>query len=368
MAEALQQLDALIAIDPYITDTTKYAHVILPPPPALQRPHYDVFFTQWAVRNYANFSPAVIPLGPDQLDEWEIILRLAAIFDGSYASAESMDEDVIRAMVEQAVSDPYSSIHGRQVKDIMDELQPRTGPLRMVDFRLRVGPYGDGFGNAPGGLTLDQLEQNPHGLDFGPMTPRMPDVLRTEDGMIDVAPSIMVEDIPRLKAAVRQGPSKGLKLVSRRALRSKNSWLHNVPSLMTGRERSALYISPEDAAERGLESGALAEIRSDYGQVVVPVEVNPRVPPGVVSMPFGWLHDPNGVGQRIAASRPGTNSNRLASEFALDVPSWTPILSGGLSVQVEWAAPHSPDSPTTSSRVDSSAQAPVAVNGSSTST
>jgi formate dehydrogenase len=103
------------------------AHVILPPPPALQRPHYDVFFTQWAVRNYANFSPADIPLGPDQLDEWEIILRLAAIFDVSYASAESMDEDVIRAMVEQAVSDPYSSVHGRQVKDIMDELQPRTG-------------------------------------------------------------------------------------------------------------------------------------------------------------------------------------------------------------------------------------------------
>lgn len=368
LAAALEQLDAVIAIDPYITDTTKYAHVILPPPPVLQRPHYDVHYTKWAVRNYANFSPPVIPLGPDQLDEWEIILRLAAVFDGTYASTESMDEGMIRDMVEESVSDPYSAIHGRHVQDIMDQLEPRTGPERIVDFMLRVGPYGDGFGNTPGGLTLDQLEQNPHGLDFGPMTPRMPEVLRTEDGMIDLAPSMVVEDIPRLNADVLQGPSDGLKLVSRRALRSKNSWLHNVPSLMTGRERSALYISPEDAAERNLESGAFAEIRSDYGQIVVPVEVNPRMPPGVVSMPFGWLHDPDGVGQRIAASRPGTNSNRLASEFALDVPSWTPILSGGLSVQVERAATHSPNSPMAPPRVDRSAPAPVAVNGSSTST
>jgi anaerobic selenocysteine-containing dehydrogenase len=343
MAAALKQFDALIAIDPYITDTTKYAHVILPPPPALQRSHYDVFFTQWAVRNYANFSPPVIPLGPDQLDEWEIILRLAAVFDATYASTESMDEDVIRAMVEQVVSDPYSSIHGRQVEDIMNQLQPRIGPERIVDFRLRVGRYGDWFGSASGGLTLDKLEQNPHGLDFGPMTPRMPEVLRTEDGMIDLAPSMVVEDIPRLKADVMHGPGDGLKLVSRRALRSKNSWLHNVPSLMTGRERSALHVSPEDAAERGLESGVLAEIRSEFGQAVVLVEVNPRVPRGVVSMPFGWLHDPDGIGQRIALSRPGTNSNRLASEFVLDVPSWTPVLSGGLSVEVERARPRSPD-------------------------
>ena len=60
---------------------------------------------------------------------------------------------------------------------------------------LRAGPYGDGFGAEPDGLTLDVLERSPHGVDLGPLAPRLPEVLRTPSGKIELAPEAIVADV-----------------------------------------------------------------------------------------------------------------------------------------------------------------------------
>ena len=65
---------------------------------------------------------------------------------------------------------------------------------------LRVGPFGEGFGADPDGLTLEKLEASPHGIDLGPMRPRLPEVLRTPSGKIELAPEEIVADVPRLEA------------------------------------------------------------------------------------------------------------------------------------------------------------------------
>ena len=336
MNRALPQLDALIAIDPYINDSTRHAHVILPPPSPLQRPHYDTHFTMWSVRNFANYSPAAIPLAPGQLHEWEIMCQLASVFDGSRARTEDVDAELIASMIRSEMRDENSPIHGRSVEQIMGMLEPRVGPERILDFLLRVGPYGDGFGAGTGSLTLAAVEAAPHGIDFGPLEPRVPEVLRTPDGMIDIAPGMIVDDVARLAAAVEAGPAPGLVMIGRRALRSNNSWIHNMPSLMTGRARSTLRISPTDARERSLETGDTTQVRTASGEVDVLVEVTDSMPHGVVSLPHGWLHQTEGVELRTAKLRPGSNSNILANEQELDVPSWNAILSG---IPIEVFAP-----------------------------
>jgi anaerobic selenocysteine-containing dehydrogenase len=325
---ALPGLDAIVAIDPYINDTTRHAHVILPPPSPLQRSHYDLHFTQWSVQNVAKYSPAPLPLEPGQLDEWQIMCRLASAVDGSNQSVGRVDERLVESIVRAGVQDESSVVFGVSVDRILEQLAPRTGPERILDYMLRVGPYGDGFGQTPSGLTLEKLQQNPHGIDLGPMEPRLPEVLRSGDGKIHLAPSLLMQDVGRLRLDIDVGPATGLQLVGRRHVRSNNSWMHNIPSLMTGKERCTLMMHPVDAQERDLQTGATACVTTTTGEIQVVVQVSDRMARGVVSLPHGWLHD--GLDTRLSTARlrPGANSNRLADGQAVDRPSWTSVLNG----------------------------------------
>ncbi|HSW23501.1 MAG TPA: molybdopterin-dependent oxidoreductase [Burkholderiaceae bacterium] len=332
LARGLSTLDALVAIDPYLNDSTRHAHVILPPPSPLQRPHHDLHFKQWSVRNVAQHSPAALPLRDGQLDEWEIMCRVASAIDGSNATAQAVDEQLLRSMLRAEARDPNSPIADRELEAIVAALGARRGPERLVDLLLRVGPWGEGFGRRPTGLTLDKLLAHPHGIDLGPLEPRLPEVLRTPDGMIDIAPPMLLADLPRLQEAMAQprDDTAALQLIGRRHLRSNNSWMHNTATLMTGAERCTLRLSPADAQARGLESGDLATLRSQAAELVVPVELSDRLPDGVVSLPHGWLDDGDAPDLRLrtAQARPGVNSNRLTDPREVDAPSWTAVLNG----------------------------------------
>ena len=172
---------------------------------------------------------------------------------------------------------------------------PRVGPERLLDLQLRTGPYGDQFGAREGGLTLAALEQAPHGIDFGPLKPRIPEVLRTESGMIELAPEPLVADVDRLREALTRDQDGGPVLVGRRHLRSNNSWMHNLPMLVRGPARCTLHVHPSDAQRYGLADGEPAVVRSRTGNVEAEVEVTDAVMPGVVSLPHGWGHDRPGT-------------------------------------------------------------------------
>jgi anaerobic selenocysteine-containing dehydrogenase len=192
---------------------------------------------------------------------------------------------------------------------------------------LRTGPYGDGFGATPGGLTLDVLLDQPHGVDLGPLEPRLPDVLRTPSGLVELAPEPIVADVDRLRAALAV-PVDGMRLVGRRDLRSNNSWMHNVEVLVKGKPRCTLHVHPDDAARLGLVDGADAAVASRTGRVTVPVEVTDAIRPGVVSIPHGWGHDLDGVELSVARRYPGVNTNLLADEELVDPLSGTAVLNG----------------------------------------
>jgi anaerobic selenocysteine-containing dehydrogenase len=330
---ALAGLDFMVSVDLYRNETSRHADVILPVPSPAQRSHYDLALGQFAVRNVANYSPAIFELDAGMPDEWQTLLRLTAIVTGQGAGADldALDGLVARTLLGLEQSVPGSAIAGRDPGELLAALAPSIGPQRLLDLMLRCGPYGDHFGARPGGLTLARLQDEPHGVDLGPLQPRIPQVLRTPSGKIELAPELITADVPRLRAALRQprnGAGGGLVLIGRRQLRSNNSWMHNLEPMVKGRERCTMLVHPRDAARLGLVDGGQAVVASAAGTVRVPVELSEDIMAGVVSIPHGWGHDSPGTRLSVAAAHAGVNSNTLADGTRLDAPSGNAVLNG----------------------------------------
>ncbi len=333
---AMAGLDGYVAVDVYLNETTRHADVILPAPSALQKGHYDLALLQLALRNVANYSPPVLPLDDGQPDEWEVLAKLALIAQGLAADADAsvVDDLVLTSLVDGAVADEHGVLAGRDRAEVLAELGGTSGPERLLDLMLRTGPYGDGFGArtaevAPGvpPLTLDVLRERPHGVDLGPLQPRLPEVLRTPSGMIELDAAPLLDDVERLRAALDR-PVAATVLVGRRDLRSNNSWMHNVEVLVKGRPRCTLHVHPDDALEWGVVDGGQARVRSRVGSVDVAVQVTDEVRRGVVSLPHGWGHDLAGVQMAVAEAHAGVNANRLTDDQVVDVLSGNAVFNG----------------------------------------
>ncbi len=333
--KALGSLDFMVSVDPYLNETSRHAHVVLPPPPPSQSPHHDFAFNTLAVRNQVRYTRPAVPLEPGRMAESEILARLVLAATGMHgADPAAVDALVIDQTLGKAVTEPYSPVHGRDPRELAGQLTGESGPERRLDMMLRLGPYGDGFGARPDGLSLARLLAHPHGIDLGPLRPRLPQPLKTRSGKVELLPGPIAADLPRLGEALRERPAE-LVLVGRRHLRSNNSWMHNVPALTGGSNRCTLHIHPKDAARLGVRDGADVRVKGAGGEVVAPAEVTDAVRPGVVSLPHGWGHDRPGTRLGHASTAPGVNVNQLLDGSLLDPLSGNAVLNG---VPVQLAA------------------------------
>jgi anaerobic selenocysteine-containing dehydrogenase len=317
--EVLPMLEAMISVDLWLNETTRHADVILPGLSPLEQPHHDDLILLFAIHSIANYSAPVFDPG-DRPHEWEILIRLTGLCTGTPA------EDVDVAAIDDGFFDYLAFTQGVDGAEIR-KLYDHGGPERMLDLTLRTGPFGDQYGKNPGGLTLDLLKANPNGIDFGPMVPQLPDILGTPNKKIRLAPQYLLDDLPRLAARL-QRPAEPLVLVSRRHLRSNNTWMHNVPALMKGKDRCTLFIHPDDAAECGVVDGDIVTVKSPAGEIKVPVEVTASIKTGVVSMPHGWGHGKPGTRMSVANNSPGSNTNALSPPTFIDEPSGNGALNG----------------------------------------
>ncbi|CAN5654128.1 molybdopterin oxidoreductase family protein [soil metagenome] len=331
LAAALEGIGFMLSIDPYLNETTRHADVVLPPPPPSQSAHFDFALNNLAVRNNARYSPPVLPLA-DRPSEPEILSRVALLIMGAGLDADPAlaDQQVIAMTLGKAVAEPTSPVFGRDADELAAMLPEGPGYERRLDMMLRLGPYGDGFGARPDGLTLDRLRAAPHGIDLGPLQPRVPEVLRTVSGTVELAAPALVADAARLAMALSHTPD-GFVLIGRRHLRSNNSWMHNLSALAGGTNRCTLQIHPDDAQRLGLTE--FANVKGPGGELVVPVEVTDTIRPGVVSIPHGWGHGQSGTRLGVAATQPGVNVNQLNDGTSLDPLSGTAVLNG-LPVQI----------------------------------
>ncbi|MFF0673778.1 molybdopterin-dependent oxidoreductase [Streptomyces tendae] len=326
--KALDSLDFMVSVDPYLNETSRHAHVVLPPPPPAQSPHHDFAFNTLAVRNQVRYTRPAVPLEPGRMAETEILARLTLAVTGAHgADPAAVDAGVIEQTLAKSVREPHSPVHGRDPGALAAQLTGENGPERRLDLMLRLGPYGDGFGARPDGLTLERLLAHPHGIDLGPLRPRLPQPLKTRSGKVELLPGPIAADLPRLVRARAERPA-GLVLVGRRHLRSNNSWMHNIPALTGGSNRCTLHVNPEDAERLGVRGAQPVRVQGPGGAVTVPAEVTDAVRPGVVSLPHGWGHDRPGTRQTHAAAAPGVNANQLLDGSMLDPLSGNAVLNG----------------------------------------
>jgi anaerobic selenocysteine-containing dehydrogenase len=332
MEQALADLELLICVDLYLNETSRHAHVLFPGESPLERPSFP-FIAQWSVPRYARWSPGALP-EPVRPREWEVVLTLAAMVEGRTAPVDTgeLERTILLRKIERETRDPDSPIFGRHPEEILAATTGVSGPERMVDFLLRIGRDGDGYGahgERAGGLSVNRLRESPHGIGLGPPERRTPDILATASGMIEVAPAPLVDGLKRVASV---SPSLDgdfpLVLVGRRNLRSNNSWMHNVPALVKGRPQCTLLVHPRNAAPLGLVAGGMARVSSRTGSVEVAVELSEDIRPGVVSLPHGWGHDRPGVRLNVARTVAGVNSNTLGDVRLIDALTGTAVGNG----------------------------------------
>lgn len=332
---ALAGLELMVSIDLYVNETTRHAHYILPPVGPLERPHYDVALSGFAVRNVAKYAPALFAPPPDSRQDHEILAELAL----RLGTAPGLER--IKASARSLVA-------------------RRLGPEGMLDWMLKTGRYGHenrgsiamlarlpGFESMrraleandrrPAALSTAKLAASPNGVDLGPLEPCLERRIATRDRRIHLAPPAFVADLARAAQSL-SAPQPELVLIGRRHVRSNNSWLHNSRRLVKGKPRCTLMIHPEDAARRGIADGARVRLRSRVGAVEVPAEVTDALMPGVVSLPHGWGHDRSGVRLAVAAAHAGASINDVIDELAVDPLSGTAVLNG-TPVEVEVVDP-----------------------------
>ncbi|PTL55543.1 molybdopterin-dependent oxidoreductase [Paraconexibacter algicola] len=296
---ALPQLDFMVAIDQYVTETTRHADIILPPVSALERDDLDFVMPAVSVRNHVRFSPAAVPKRPGGREDWQIINGLS----------RRLGTGLRRRGVAGAV-------HAATLLKL-------DSPARILDLALAMGPYGVLRRGPLKGLTVARVRAAEHGIDLGPLEPRLPGMLTTPGRRVQLAPELFVEEARRLDAQAReQGEATAdgfdLTLIGRRSLRSNNSWLHNSRRLMKGADRCVALLHPDDAQARGLSDGALVRVSSRVGAIDLPVQVSDELRPGVVSIPHGFGHGREGVGWTHAAAKPGVSVNDITDPTVLD--------------------------------------------------
>ncbi len=337
LARALDKLDFMVSMDIYVNETSRHADVILPGPSALEDMHYDVVFPQFSWRNHARYSEPIFDRAAGQPDEWESLVRLVAIVQGKGA-----DRDAAQLDDEQFASDAQR-LFGAQAPAVVQALGALKGLERLLDVALRSGPYGDGFGQRPDGLNLQKVKSASGaggGMDLGELMPRMPEVLRTPSGKIELAPPLVMTDLLRATADLAR-PVPDMVIVGRRDVRSSNSWMHNLPLLAKGPIRCTALVHPLDAARLGLTNGSMARITriatahsahsahsANIQSIGAQVHITASMMPGVVSLPHGWGHNRPGARLQVAAERPGANLNDLLDDQLRDPLSGNAVLSG----------------------------------------
>ncbi|MGZ4875256.1 MAG: molybdopterin dinucleotide binding domain-containing protein, partial [Candidatus Angelobacter sp.] len=321
LSAAMDQLDFMVSMDIYLNETTRHADVILPGTSPLEDSHYDVAFSQLSYRNHARYSHSVLPHAADHPEEWQVLLRLIGIIQGKGAAADidRIDDELLMEDLRRTAG-PYA-------EQIFKTVSRQRGVERLLDLGLRAGPYGDQFGMKPDGLNLDKVQAEEGGIDLGALEPRVPEVLRTPSGKIELAPAMLIDDLKRPAADLEQ-PAPELVIVGRRQLHGNNSWMHNLPVLAKGAAQCIALVNPADAARLGLEDGAQARIAHDGRSIEAEVEITDEMMPGVVSLPHGWGHDQPGTQLEVAAANPGANLNALMDENRRDPLSGNAVLSG----------------------------------------
>jgi anaerobic selenocysteine-containing dehydrogenase len=299
---AFENLDFVVAVDFYMTETTRHANIILPPVTALERDHYDIVFHNFAVRNSSKYSPAIFPPEANSKTDWQIYLGLA----------ERLDK------LNGLPTDKYQLLWDKK-------------PTGVVDDMLQMGRYQ----HAGKPISIKTLLDLPHGIDLGPLQADLPGAIFHNDKKIDMSFDYFMPDLTRVDKhffEIDLPDDNSLQLIGRRHLKTNNSWLHNskrmVKGTNNGLSRCTAQIHPDDATKFAIQDKQMINVKSRVGEISLPAEITHKIMPGVISIPHGWGHNKKGMRWKTAEQHAGVSVNDLTDEMVIDELSGNAVLNG----------------------------------------
>ncbi len=290
--KALAQLEFMVSVDPMINETSRHAHIILPPVSPLERDHYDLTFNGFAVHNTAKYAPALFAKKANEKHDWEITLELAKRLNKNAPMATKIERWLTKVL----------------------------GPKFLLGQGLKRGPYPQ--------VNLKTLKKNPHGIDLGPLQSMLPQGLKHKDNKIHLNVDFYQADLERVKEMMKQYNDSQILLIGRRHVRSNNSWMHNSQRLVKGKSRCTLMLHPETAKQQGIENGQSVNVTSKVGSVTIEAEITDELMPGVVSIPHGFGHGRKGIKQKVAQANAGVSVNDLTDDSLIDSLSGNAAVNG----------------------------------------
>ena len=289
---AIAGLELSVAVDLYVTDTSRHCDFVLPATTMYEREDFPLPFLALFNTPFIQMTEAVVEPRGEARQEWEVIEEIA-----------------------ERIGVVPSSVLALRV---LGKAGIRFSPRRLIDLLLRAGPKGDLFGLRRGGLNVDTLRRNPHGIvlaeHLAPAVIRKQ--IRHRSKRVRLDPPEVLEDAERLRARNGHDPEFPLRLIGLRELRSHNSWMHNAPMLMRGGRSHAARIHPDDAEAIGVCDGERCRIQSPHGSIEIEAMLTDEVKRGAIAVPHGWGHS---GGWTVAAAAGGANVNRLASSDPADL-------------------------------------------------
>ena len=313
--QALESLDLFFSLDFYMNETNRFADYILPVTTMFEREDYPLLGQTLMLRPSVFATPAVVKPRDEAKEEWQIL------------------DDICRHM----------GMGGAQPIKFMRALAKiglRITPRHFMDMMIRLSPVGDKYGFKPGGLSFDKLLKNhPRGFEVMKELPTgiFEKEIATDDKRVDLAPPQLVSELARLREdKFFERADYPLRMIGLREVLSHNTWMHNVPSLMTRMRSHSARLHPSDAAARGIVEGEEIVIRSPYGEVTAKAKLSDSLMPGNVAVPHGWGHK---GGWKLANASGGINSNALASDDPADTERISAMsVFNGIPIQVSRAA------------------------------
>ena len=303
LEEALPKLDFMVCIDIYLNATTRHADIILPTPSHLEIDHYDLIFNQISVTNNAKFSEALFKPTEGQLYDWQIV----------------------RGLIKR-----LAKLTNRKASFVHKHLTPR----QLLNLGLMIGPYGKLSHPKRwfSGLSLKKVIESKHGISFGELKPEIPQVLNTASNKIELAPKAFMEGLAALRIDNDEHllkPGEFL-YIGRRHLRNNNSWMNNVETLMTGKNRCTVMMHTDDAEKLSITDGEEVLVTSNTGSIKIRAELTDNIMTGVVSIPHGYGHNKAGIKMKIAADEKfaGVSVNDITDHMRIDKVTGNAAFSG----------------------------------------
>lgn len=291
LKRAFSELELLVTVDIYKNETGSLAHYVLPATSPFERPDLPFLFPLMLglqSKPYVQATPALVQPKGEQRDEATIYLDLC----------RACDAPLFGSRAAQLTLGALRKAKGSVPQELL------------LSALLRITGSG-GFS------TLSA--KHPHGKlreDHAPQAFLGKRVL-TDDGKVNLAPDALVQQAGERLDADFEREQKNrtrLKLISKRAVTTHNSWTHNISDFVAGdKSTNYLYLHPEDGARLGIADGSLADVASETATVRLPVRWLKDLMPGTVALPHGWGHQ-HAKGLSVASKTGGVNVNLLAAD------------------------------------------------------